>query len=75
MQEWRVVAAEGREEAKRTKVKEESYSSNAALAAQASEEAADTGGAGGSQDVPAAFLPNVQARRSWDSAKWVGHTQ
>ena len=74
MQERRAVAAEAREEAKRTRAAEERYSGNAALAAQAPEEAPDTGGASSSQGIPAALLPNAQARRSWEHAKWVGHT-
>ena len=75
MQERRAVAAEAREEAKRTRAAEEYYSGNAALAAQAPEEAPDTGGASSSQGIPAALLPNAQARRLREPAKWVGHTQ
>ena len=74
MQERRAVAAEAREEAKRTRAAEERYSGNAALAAQAPEEAPDTGGASSSQGIPAALLPNAQARRCWEQAKLVGHT-
>ena len=74
VQERRVVAAEAREEAKRTKAAEERYSGNVALAAQAPEEAPDTGGASSSQGIPAALLPHAQARRSWETAKWFGHT-
>ena len=74
MQERRVATAEAREEAKRTRAAEERYSGNVALAAQPREEAPDTGGACGSQAIPAALLPNAQVRRSWEHAKWVGHT-
>ena len=49
MQERRAISAEAREEAKRTRAAEERYSGNVALAAQAPEEAPDTGGASSSQ--------------------------
>ena len=74
MQERRVVAAEASEDAKRTRAAEERFSGNAALAAQAPEEAPDTGGASSSQVISSALLPNAQARRSWGQAEWVGHT-
>ena len=48
---------------------------HAALAADAPQEAPDTGGASGSADVPPYLLPNVQAARMWSQASWVGHTQ
>ena len=45
-----------------------------ALAADAPQEAPDTGGASGSADVPPYLLPNVQAARLWNQASSVGHT-
>ena len=45
-----------------------------ALAADEPQQAPDTGGASGSADVPPFLLPNLQAARLSNQARWVGHT-
>ena len=46
---------------------------NVALAAEEAHEEPDTGGASSSQALAAALLPGLQAQRSWEEAKLVGH--
>jgi len=47
---------------------------HAALAADAPQQAPDTGGASSSADVPPYLLPNLQAARLSNQASLVGHT-
>ena len=45
-----------------------------ALAAEEAHEEPDTGGASSSQTACEALLPGLQAQRSWEHAKCMGHT-
>ena len=45
-----------------------------ALAAEEAHEEPDTGGASSSQTACKAVPPGLQAQRSWEHAKWMGHT-
>ena len=45
-----------------------------ALAAEEAHEEPDTGGASSSQTACEALLPGLQAQRSWEHYKWMGHT-
>ena len=74
MQQRRAANAEAKAETKRGKYWPEEDVEHAALAADAPQQAPDTGGASGSADVPPYMLPNVQAARMWGQASWVGHT-
>jgi hypothetical protein len=56
------------------KQKQKGSVEHVALAADAPQQAPDTGGASGSADVPPFLLPNLQAARLSNQARWVGHT-
>ena len=70
----RELAAERRWERRQEAAHAQTYGSDVALAAEEAHEAPDTGGASSSQGPSAALLPSLQAQRSWEHAKWVGHT-
>ena len=67
MQWRRELAAERRWERKQD-------GGDVALAAEEAHAEPDTGGASSSQALAAGLLPGLQAQRSWEEAKWVGHT-
>ena len=70
----RELAAERRWERRQETDHAQTHGGVVALAAEEAHEEPDTGGASSSQTACEALLPGLQAQRSWEHAKWVGHT-